>query len=259
MLDSAVIWIGYAAQAYVLAVVLQRRVYRKLPLFALYVLWTLLSDALGMLIRTKFPDYYSQFFLFELPLDSLLQLGVLVELAWSVLTPLRSSLPRWTVPGIAGLIAIAGIAVWPIAGTTVMHGLPHEWHLILRLRQTTSILQVLFFVVLAAGSQLLSIGWRDRELQVATGLGFYSLISLAVSLLHGQMPQVSPNYHRLDQALAVSYLCALVYWAVSFMQKEAPRQEFTQQMRSFLLTVSGGANAGRIALQDNRLHGNGPR
>ena len=43
-----------------------------------------------------------------------------------------------------------------------------------QLQHTVSILRILFFLVLAGGSQLLSIGWRDRELQVATGLGFYS-------------------------------------------------------------------------------------
>jgi hypothetical protein len=135
-----------------------------------------------------------------------------------------------------------------------MHGLPQEWHYILRLRQTSSILQVLFFVVLAAGSQLLSLSWHDRELQVATGLGFYSLVNLAVSLLHAQMPQIA-HYHEIDQLLPASYLGALVYWGVSFLQKEAPRHEFSPQMRSFLLTVSGAARADRISLQENGLHG----
>ena len=253
--DTALIWSGITAQVGLVVLLIWRRAYKRLPLFSIYILWCLFSDSLGLLLSTHFASLYPRFFLYEMPLDSVLQFSVLVELAWSVLKPLQSALPRWTVPGIAILILIAGAAVWPIAGTTVMHGLPQEWHLILRLRQTASLLQILFFVVLAAGSQLFSISWRDRELQVATGFGFYSLVNLAASLIHAQMPQVT-HYHRVDQILSASYFCTLVYWAVSFVQKEAPRQEFTPQMRSFLLTVSGAAHAGRIALQDNSLRGN---
>jgi hypothetical protein len=257
-LDTALIWGAIATQAGLVALLIWRRAYRRLPIFSFYVLWCVVSDSIGLLLSTRFPDQYSNFFQYEMPLDSALQFGVLVELAWSVLRPLQSSLPRWTVAWIAGLILVAGAAVWPIAGKTVMQGLPMQWHLILRLQQTFSILRILFFLVLAAGSQLLSLGWRDRELQVATGLGFYSLVSLATALLHAQMPKVA-HYHKIDQVVAVSYFCTLVYWAVSFLQKEAPRQEFKPEMRNFLLTVSGAARTGRIALQDNRLHGNGPR
>jgi hypothetical protein len=69
------------------------------------------------------------------------------------------------------------------------------------------------------------------------------------------MPQIA-HYHKIDEILTVSYFCALLYWAVSFAQQEALRQEFTPQMRRFLLTVSGAANSGRIALQDSSLPGN---
>jgi hypothetical protein len=253
------IWSGIAAQAGLVALLIWRRVYKRLPLFCVYVLWALTSDSLGLLLSIRFGNLYSHFYydfsIYEMSLDCALQFCVLVELAWSLLKPLQSSMPRWTVPGLAGLILIAGAAVWPISGATLMRGLPQEWHFFLRLEQTSSMLQILFFMVLAAGSHLFSISWRNRELQVATGLGFYSLVNLAVSLLHAQMPKVA-HYHTVDQIAQVSYLCALVYWAVSFAQQEAMRQEFTPQMRSFLLTVSGAAHAGRIALQGNDLGGN---
>ena len=253
-LDTALMWSGIAAQAGLVALLIWRRAYKRLPLFCIYLLWCITSDSLGLLVSTRFANIYPRYFVYQMCLDCFLQFCVLVELAWSLLKPLQSSLPRWTVPGIAGLIFIAGLAVWPISGSTLMHGLPPEWHFFLRLRQTASMLQILFCVVLAGGSHLFSISWRDRELQVATGLGFYSLINLAVSLLHAQMPKVA-YYHKVDQILPVAYLCTLVYWAWSFAQQEAVRQEFTPQMRSFLLTVSGAAHAGRIALHGNDLRG----
>jgi hypothetical protein len=126
---------------------------------------------------------------------------------------------------------------------------PPEWHVLVRVQQTVYILRVLVFVALAACSQLLSIGWRDRELQVATGLGFYSLVGLAVAMLHTH-PAMRAHYRQLDQMLVGSYVSSLVYWVVSFVQKEAPRQEFSPKMESFLLSLAGVAHANRVALVD---------
>jgi hypothetical protein len=103
---------------------------------------------------------------------------------------------------------------------------------------------------MAACSQLLAIGWRNRELQVATGLGFYSLVSLAAEVLHkhqlGDM-----RYHHVDQAVIISYICSLAYWVVSFAQKEAVRQEFSPKMQSFLLSVTRSTRTARMALADS--------
>jgi hypothetical protein len=57
----------------------------------------------------------------------------------------------------------------------------------------------------------------------------------------------------LNQVGVASYLCSLIYWIVSFAQKEEVRQEFTPQMRSFLLTVTGFARASRVALADSGI------
>jgi hypothetical protein len=118
--------------------------------------------------------------------------------------------------------------------------------------QTTSILRILFFLALAGCSQLLSIGWRDRELQVASGLGFYSLVSLAVAMLHTHQ-NMGPLYSHLQQVVVASYICSLLYWAVSFSQKEAVRREFSPQMQSLLLSVAGTARATRTALADSAV------
>jgi uncharacterized membrane protein len=120
----------------------------------------------------------------------------------------------------------------------------------MRLQQTTSILRILFFLVLAGCSQLLSLGWRNRELQVATGLGFYSLVSLAVAMLNTHYAMGS-QYTRLHQVVVASGLCSLLYWLFSFAQKEAERREFSPQMQSMLLAVAGTARNTRIAFTDS--------
>src|SRR3569833_2168476 len=110
-------------------------------------------------------------------------LCVLDELSMSVLNPIRSALSRWTIPGIAVLLALVLALIWPFTKPRGYGDLLSVSQYIVHFDIATSVLRIVFFLGLAACSQLLSLGWRDRELQVATGLGFYSFVSLSVSLL----------------------------------------------------------------------------
>jgi len=96
---------------------------------------------------------------------------------------------------------------------------------------------------------LLSIGWRDRELQVATGLGFYSIASLAVQV--AQSHQGMGQYSDLNRIVVASYVCSLLYWVFSFATKEAERRDFTPQMQNFLLAVAGAARTSRSVLTES--------
>jgi hypothetical protein len=193
------------------------------------------------------PNHYVAAYLGGLVVDSALEFSVLVELAWSVLRPLRASLSRKALGGVAAIILFAGAAIWPFSGIHELGQYPVAWRNLVHLQQTASILRVLFFLLLAGCSQLLSIGWRDREMQVATGLGFYSIVSLAVSILNSHQG-MGQQYLYLNQFVVASYVLSLTYWAFSFATKEAPRREFTPQMQSFLLAVAGNARTTRIAM-----------
>ncbi len=245
------LWIaGDAATAAVVALFVVRRAFRSLPIFFSYLVWSLLSDVVQVAVTHRYPASVFNIYLAGLIVDSVFQYGVLVELAWSVLRPIRASLPGWSLAVVALLFALVGAAVWPLVSGPGLSAFPLAARLIVHVQETFSILRILFFLLLAACSQLLAIGWRDRELQVATGLGFYSMVSLAVWLHHtGQAP--GPQYHLLDQMVAASYICSLLYWAFSFAQKEAGRREFTPQMQNFLLAVAGAARNTRMTLTDS--------
>lgn len=122
-----------------------------------------------------------------------------------------------------------------------------EANLLAQLQQTVSIVRILFFLTLAGCSQLLSIGWRDRELQVATGLGIYSLVSIGAAMLRTHQTSLS-QYGRLNQIVVASYVLSLLYWVFSFAQREAERREFTPQMQDFLLALAGNARAARLEM-----------
>jgi len=245
------LWIaGMVAEAAVIGLLLYRRAWRTFPVFCGYVVWGLVSDIGDFAIQRFSPSSYTTTYLVGLILDSALQFGVLVEIAWSVLRPMRASLPRIALLVVAVLILAAGAAVWPFSGIHNLASLPPQWRTLVHVQQTASILRILLFLALAGCSQLLSIGWRDRELQVATGLGFYSLVSLAVEILHSHQG-MGQEYRYLNQLVVASYVCSLLYWVFSFATKEVERREFTPQMQGFLLAVAGTARTTRMALVDS--------
>jgi hypothetical protein len=250
-LDNALWLVGIVAEVAVILLLFYRRVWRTLPVFCVYCVWDLFSNAALYAAFRYFPASYLTVYLADMGIDSAVEFGVLVELAWSVLRPFRASLPRGAVLMVGGLVVALGVVIWPFAVIPGFGNLPSEYHLLMRLQQTTSILRVLFFLALAAGSQLLSIGWRNRELQVATGLGFYSLVGLAVAMLHTH-PGMDPLYVHLNQVVVASYVSSLLYWVFSFAQKEAERRAFSPQMQSMLLAVAGAARTSRVALADAR-------
>jgi hypothetical protein len=251
-LDNALSLVGILAEAAVIGLLVYRRVWRVLPVFCVYCAWILISNTWLYLIFRYFPALYLTAYLTETVVESALEIGVLVELAWSVLRPFRASLPRGGLVVVCGLVLALGAAIWPFAVIPGFGNLPPEFHVLMRLRQTTSILRILFFLAMAGGSQLLSIGWRDRELQVATGLGFYSLVSLAVATMHSHLASTS-QYAHLNQVEVAAYLCSLLFWVFSFSQQEAARREFSPQMQGFLRAVAGTARATRVALADSTV------
>ena len=221
--------------------------------------WSLVVDPVFYTVsKLSSPGNYFYAYQAEMVIDSVFQYAVLVELGWSVLRPIKASLPKHSVLFLALLITLAGAVIWPITAWTVS---PHinlpAGRFFAHLLQTFAALRVTIFVALAGFSQLLSIGWRHREMQIATGLGFYSMISLAVALIHTHQA-IGPQYRHLDQLEAASYVCSLVYWIVSFAQQEEERQEFTPRMQSFLLTVTGAARGARVALANSGV-GSKPR
>ncbi|MGD0734650.1 MAG: hypothetical protein ABR976_05860 [Terracidiphilus sp.] len=251
MAPDYAIWVScFLAEAVLIVLLARNRVFRAFPAFFLFVCWSFLSDVIFFRLQFISLPATTYFKLYEVQMviDSAMLFAVLVELAWSVLRPIRASLPKNAWIGIAVLIALIGLLLWPVAGLTLPASrLTSAGLVFFRLQQTFAILRVVIFLAMAGLSQLLSIGWRNRELQVATGLGFYSIVALAVSVLHTHQ-FVGQQYHWLDEMGVAGYLCALAYWVFSFATREAERRAFTPQMATFLLAVAGSARSARISL-----------
>ena len=250
-LDTALWLAGSLSEAVVLGILVFKRQWRIFPFFFLYIVRSFIGDVGSTIIFRHYRSVYLTWYLVETILDSILLFAVLVELAWSILRPVRASLSRRALIPVSGLILAVGAVVWPFASLSGLAGATGELRYLVQLEQTVSILQSVFFLALIASSQALSIGWRDRELQIASGLGFISIVNVAAAMLHTHQTALI-QYKHLNQALIGAWLCTLLYWTVSFMRKEAERREFTPEMQRVLLAVAGAARASRVVLTESQ-------
>lgn len=241
---------GVFAEAAIVSIGFRRQIRHNAPIFYSYVAWSFLSDLFYLLLRLSLHGSYSPAYLYGMAIDWVFQLAVLVELIWLVLRPIRPSLSRKFILAPVLLILLLGLSLWPIAGLTLPHHLGPHAQLWVHTQQDIALLRVVIFLLLASCSQLLSLNWHDRELQIATGLGFYSLCNLLVSILHTYQ-SVGAQYKRLDQALTACYLCTLFYWIASLLRRETERQQFTPQMRHMLLAAAGAARSTRLTITDD--------
>lgn len=249
-LDTILWFAGTAGEVGVIALLLYRRIWRSFPIFFSYSIWTFTYSAVGYVLYRKGFNGYATVYLVDVVIDSALLFGVLVELAWSILRPLRLAPSRRLLFIIACLIIVLGSVIWPFASVTISSRTAPQILLIMHIQQTFYVLRVLVFLALVASSQLLAIGWRNRELQIASGLGFTSLVSLIVAMLHAY-PSMRVHYDHLNEIVVGSYLFSLLYWIFSFSQQEEKRREFSPQMQNLLLAVAGAARTTRIALSDS--------
>jgi hypothetical protein len=251
-LANLLVTIGIVVQAAFIVVLVWRRTYRSLPVFFYYIVWGLAGDSVVLIVRILMQSRSQIPFEIETVIDSLFQYLVLIELAWSLLRPIQRLLPRGFLPGISLVIAAAAVLVWPLS--EIKDTLGYPWHLLFAFhaQRSFAILRILFFVVLVGCSRFLGISWRDRELQVATGLGFYSLISVAGTVVHSHQ-FYGWQYFYVDAAVASSYLLSLTYWVYSFAQQEVARRAMTPAMHDFLLHLSDVIRRQRVRLNENTI------
>lgn len=245
-LDLILRFVGFGTESALVALIFSKRINKTFPVFSAYLAFDLLDNLAQFIVSSHFPASYLRIFLIALAVDSIFEFAVLVELAWSVLRPFRSALPRGAIVAVSLAVGLVGAAVWPFAHSAAYITYGPQSRLLIHMEQTVSIMRVLFFLALAGCSQLLSINWRDREMQIATGLGLYSLVSITVSILEASTAGLL--HYRLDQVVGVTNVCALVYWTYSFVKQAAPRREFTPQMQGFLLAMAGAARSTRVSL-----------
>ncbi len=246
-LGNALWFFGILAEAMVVYLLARRGAWKGIPVFTFYCVWDLLNNSIVFPVFSRYRGGYLSIYLLITAVDAIFIFAVLTEISWSVLRPIQALISRKVLVSIGLFFLLITCAAWPFTKIDATVPMTIRLNLILHIQQTSSLLRILFLLILASSSSLLSLGWRDRELQVATGLGFYSIVSFGAMLAHIHKANVL-QYSNLNELVVASYLCSLLYWVYSFAQKEAERREFTPQMQNFLLAVAGVAREQRLAL-----------
>jgi hypothetical protein len=216
-LDTTLWLAGVGMDLVLLALLAQRRVFRIFPVFCFYQLCCLGSDAAGWLVLRFLPASYLLFFLVGTTVDTLFQFAILAELGASVVRQNHAVRPSRAVLGL--FMAVACALLWSLAKWINPSGLPIVPFLYVILLQAYAILRIAALLALAWWSSLQGLHWPLKELRIASGLGFYSVVSLAVIILHSHN-MTSARYHWMDQVQVLSYFCVLTYWVLIFAKIE---------------------------------------
>jgi len=216
-IDLALWLLAVLLEGAVLTIVLWRRTYRTLPVFACFLGWCLLSDA-GMAAMQRIPNAYLPATLVNMTVDALFQIAILAEIGRAVVRHNRTDPPSRVIIFLFGALAaiVAMLLNW--------WRVPGDWPLLnqiyIVLLQFLATLRLVFLLTLVWWTSLFKLRWHPRELRIVTGLGLYILVTFLVVVLHTHN-MASMQYHWLDQFLVASYLWALCLWILATTTKVA--------------------------------------
>jgi hypothetical protein len=238
-----VLWVASViGEVALLGILIWRRIYRSFPVFFIWVSFIVLLEPtfFWLLHHTSATTYYKAYFALNFP-QYLLEAGVLIEIAASVIQNVRRGLPKGILYAVAGSMVVIGMIGFAIAAQVNSSTLTHPRAFVV-FNTTMAILRLVTFLLLAAFSQVLGLGWKNHVLQLASGLAFYAAVTLIVEIAHSHLragPDYANQYYMLAHFRVCGYLCSLYYWCYSFARQEAPRKEFNSKMSELLVSLSG--------------------
>lgn len=248
-IDSILWVVSYGATAALVIALFAHGLHRTFPIFTGYLIFTLVTDPLlYWVFRSQVPRQYFNAYFAVNGADYLFQLALLLEIGANVIRPVKRSLPEGVLWMLGGLLIASATLTAIFAFHSTPHSLSHLGVIFVKLNLGMALLRLSIFVAIAVFAQMLGIGWKNHVLQLATGLAFYSAISLLVATAQSRSG-LTHLFHPLAQIQVASYVGTLAFWMWSFAREEAPRKKFSPQMETFLLSISGSARSGRIALQ----------
>ena len=243
-----VLWVASAlGQASLLTILLFRRIYRLFPILTAFIAYSIASDPLLLLASTHVSaENYFRLFLVDSFAQNLFQLGILFEVATSVLRPVQRSLPKSSVIVFALMLFGGTLITFLLSARSNPQQLRLLGDWFLRISFFSAILRLVIFSAITFFSQMLGINWRNHVLQLATGFAFYAGVTLVIEMAHRFLGV--KNFHALEQTRIAAWIFTIGYWSYCLLRQEAPRKEFSPQMANFLVSISGVARRNKAAV-----------
>jgi hypothetical protein len=238
--DFALLAAEATFQLVLLALLLHKRLARTLPIFVAYNVYGLVFDLIDMAVMRKAPDARLPQWIAGMIVETVFFLLVVVELGKNVVR-FNRNLPTSRVLAAAffavSTLILLGIVRW--GGPPANY--PLLWRIGLRLNHITTVLQVASVCTLAAWSGLLRMRWPDRELHLVTGMGIWTVVSLAVLMIHNNGVYDTYHYRWIDLVTTVTCVGVLAWWIHCFWF-EPTRTERIQILGDFGLASRGTEN-----------------
>lgn len=211
-LEIVLLSTGMASLLVLLALLIQKRVFRVLPVFFAWMVWNLVSGIVFLMILRNPAPYYREIWIVNAILDASFYFLVLAEAARNM-ARFNGLSARWSVAALIfpqALLVVSLLASW-----TLPSGFPLLFQLSLRILQIAVVTELAAILTLAVWSNLLHLTWPEWELQVTTGMGIYTIITFATTVARThRLPD--RLYTWLDQAGPYSYVGVLIFWTVIF-------------------------------------------
>jgi hypothetical protein len=210
-LDSALSVANIGLASVLVALMALRRVFRPSPVFFAYVCFDLVftAAALAIYLRSGPSAWYLYVFLFAFAGDLLLYFWVLAELGKNLLRFNRESRPHWQLAVL--FFTVTAVLIGALARWAATPGRSLLGNVCFLLMRADGALEFAGFLALILWSSLRKLRWHERELRIATGLGFTSFVWFLISLLQFQW-STGPVYFWLYQAGQAADLMTLAYW-----------------------------------------------
>ena len=212
-IDRIIMLAGLQVEAVLLVLLAGKRVFSTMPVFTIYIGCSLGIDFTGFMIADYIPKWYLYFCIVNAIVDAGFFVLLVHELCGCVLRYNRAtSLPR---PLVFLVFAVIAAVMSTLGRWSPFPHLTPIWQITVQAFQVAAIVQAAAFLTLTSWTGLKGLRWPERELQVATGLGLYSIVALAVAVAHTHLP-TGHRFHWLDLLGPASYLGILVYWVAYF-------------------------------------------
>jgi len=208
-IDNTLLLLGNFFLTLLMVVLVKRRTYRSFPVFFTYQGWSLFSGILCIFAVSLEPADYMRFYVVNMALDFLLQFAVLAELGRIVAAHNHNSPPRWAL--IALLLLPTTLVLRSLSSWSVPAGIGELGTHVFKIQQILPVLLLAYLLALVWWSRLHSSQWPDSALHIATGLGSYFIVCLAVAIIHTHQT-MGVQYRWTEEAQSGSYLGVLSYW-----------------------------------------------
>jgi hypothetical protein len=222
-----------------LFVLCYRRLAKSFPFFtALALLSVIRTIVLYFVLNYGTTESYFYFYWSLAIFDTVLQLGIVYEIASRVFRPVGV----WA-PDVRGsFIWMVGLSVIVALGLSWLASPPaRTWarSFVTKGNLFAAAWMSELFVLMMALSINARLPWRTHVAKIAQGLGAYSLVSMLIETGHsyfGVGGEVR-TFIFLSRIRIAAYLTCVAYWAVMLWRQEQASREMTQEMRQRLFTL----------------------